>query len=291
MTHVCKSAEPPIPGRPWSGRIARSFRRTLRDLFSEQYADAMDILDRAAGRKMAGELEPDWRSMFTGDKLKRWASDVYLDLEDGYSLGADHGVEDIQLELDAQSINVKFGVWDVEAPGARDSIQRAAMKLSHESNDVTKHQLDALLPRLRAALTEGTAKGEGYDWMAKEIQTLFGHADKYRSERIAVTETQRAIHEGLTNQYVESGVVEAKMWLLSGAPCDLCIAIAAEAEQGIALAQAFAKVGDNETYSMVYYPPAHPNCMCSVYPILIPIERMPGATRNESIGVQPSLAI
>lgn len=274
-TALASLPEAPIDGRPFSMRIVRRFRRTVRDLFAEQYADAMDILDRAAGKKMIGQLEPDWRSMFTPEKLKRWADDVYPELEDGYALGAEHGVGDIQQQLDEQQLDVKFGVWDVEAPGARDSIQRAALKLSHESNDVTKEKLDSILPRLRSALEDGTAKGEGYDWMASEIKDIFGHADKYRSMRIAVTETQRAIHDGLLNQYKESGVVEAKVWLLSGAPCEMCIAIAAENEQGIALAQEFAREGKNDAYASIQSPPAHPNCMCSMICELIPVERMP----------------
>lgn len=275
MTTALAPHETPIPGRPYSAGLVRRLRRKVRDLFREQYADAMDILDRAAGRKMAGKLEPDWRSMFTVHKLKLWAEDVYEPLADGYELGAEQGIADIKEQLDERELRINISPWDVEAPGARVSIQNAAMDLSTQTNGVTQKQLDRLLPRLRAALIDGTAQGEGYDWMAAEVRKLFGHADKYRSQRIAVTETQRSVHDGLLQQYKESGVVEAKMWLLSGAPCDTCIAIAAENEQGIALAQEFAKVGKSETYSSIQIPPAHPNCACSLYPVLIPVEQMP----------------
>lgn len=275
-TATAVQRETPIPGRPYSRRLVRSFRRKARTLFRDQYADAMDILDRAAGRKMAGKLEPDWRSMFTPAKLKLWAEDVWPEMQDGYELGAAAGVGDIEAELEKiGKVGVRFSPWDVEAPGARKSIDNAAMKLSIESNGVTQKEMNRLLPRLRSELIQGTVTGEGYDWMAEQIRTIFGHADKYRSMRIAVTETQRAVHDGLLQQYKESGVVEAKAWLLSGAPCDVCIAIAAENEQGIALAESFARVGKSEAYSNINIPPAHPNCMCSLYPILIPVEQMP----------------
>jgi hypothetical protein len=212
--------------------------------------------------------------MFTPQKLKLWAEDVYPEIEESYDLGAKAGLKDVEGALEDLSLEIQVPRWDVEAPGARDSIQRAAMDLSASSNSVTQRQLDGLLPRLRAALIDGTAQGEGYDWMTQKVKELFGHADKYRSQRIAVTETQRAIHEGLMNQYQESGVVEATQWLLSGAPCELCIAIAAENEQGVALFAEYAKVGKSETYSSVQSPPAHPNCMCSLMPVLIPVENI-----------------
>lgn len=274
-TALAPLPESPIDGRPFSMRLVRRLRRKVRNLFASQYADAMEILDRAAGRKMPGKIEPDWRSMFTGEKLKAWADDVYPELSDGWKLGAEHGVGDIQDKLDEQDIAVSFGHFDVEAPNARQSIQRAAMDLSHESNGVTRDQLDKLNPRLRAALIDGTANGDGYDWIAGKIQDLFGHADKYRSQRIAVTETQRAIHDGLLQQYKESGVVERKVWLLSGAPCDTCIAIAAENEAGLVLDGTFARIGENANYQDVQSPPAHPNCMCSMICELIPVEQMP----------------
>jgi hypothetical protein len=62
MPTVAVQKETPIPGRPFSRSLVRRLRVKLRNLFADQFADAMDILDRAAGRKMIGQLEPDWRS-------------------------------------------------------------------------------------------------------------------------------------------------------------------------------------------------------------------------------------
>lgn len=269
--------ETPVPGRPYSARLIRRLRRKVRELFKDQYADAMEILDRAAGRKILGDLEPDWRSMFTPEKLARWADDTYPEISDGYKLGGKAGVRDIRDQLGELDVRLDFGVWDVEAPGARASIKKAAMDLSLASNEVTRKQMDRLLPRLRAELIAGTAQGESYDWMAGKIRDLFGHADKYRSERIAITETQRAVHQGLLQQYKESGVVEATQWLTSGAPCPICEAIALDNEQGVALFAEYANDGKGKTYSSANAPPVHPGCLCSLYPILIPLERMPRA--------------
>jgi hypothetical protein len=270
-----KPKETPVPGRPFPRGLIRRFRAAMRSLFRDQYAEAMEILDRAAGRKILGQIEPDWRSMFTPDKLKLWADEAEDYIEDGYEIGARQGLLDIHAELGELRQTVRVTPWDIEAPGARQSIQRAAMALSASSNGVTERQLNALIPRLRGALIDGTAKGDGYDFMAEKIRLLFGHADKDRAERIAITETQRAVHQGLLHQYQESGVVEATQWLLSGAPCPLCVAVAAEHEQGVALFAEYARQGRNAAYSSVNSPPLHPRCLCSLFPILIPVEQMP----------------
>jgi hypothetical protein len=270
-----KPKETPVPGRPFPRGLIRRFRAAMRSLFRDQYAEAMEILDRAAGRKILGQIEPDWRSMFTPDKLKLWADEAEDYIEDGYEIGARQGLLDIHAELGELRQTVRVTPWDIEAPGARQSIQRAAMALSASSNGVTQSQLDKLIPRLRGALIDGTAKGDGYDFMAEKIRLLFGHANKYLAETIAISETQRAVHQGLLHQYQESGVVEATQWLLSGAPCPLCVAVAAEHEQGVALFAEYARHGRNAAYSSVNSPPLHPRCLCSLFPILIPVEQMP----------------
>jgi hypothetical protein len=267
--------ETPVPGRPYPKGLIRRFRAKQRSLFRDQYAEAMEILDRAAGRKILGQLEPDWRNMFTPHKLKLWADESEDDIEDGWEIGARQGLLDINNELGELRQTVRVQPWDIEAPGARQSIQRAALDLSHTANGVTQRQMESLLPRLRGALIDGTAKGDGYDFMAEQIRQLFGHANKYRAETIAITETQRAVHQGLLHQYQESGVVEATEWLTSGAPCPLCVAVASEHEQGVALFQEYARQGRNATYSSVNAPPLHPRCLCSLFPILIPVEQMP----------------
>jgi hypothetical protein len=270
--------ETPVPGRPYSARLVRRLRSKVRSLFRDQYADAMDILDRAAGRKILGDLEPNWRSMFTPEKLKRWSEDTYSEIEAGYKMGAKAGVVDIRegLELVGRE-RLEFGVWDVEQPNARAAVSKAAFDLSASANGVTQKKMDSLVPKFRAEVMQGIATGETYDWMSGRIKDIFGHADKYRSQVIAISETQRAIHQGLLEQYRESGVVEATQWLTSGAPCPICEAIALENEQGVALFREYANDGKGGTYSSVAAPPAHPGCLCSLFPILIPVERMPQA--------------
>lgn len=273
-----------IPGRPWSDALRKRFRRKLRVLFRDQYARAMEELDRAAGRKVIGMPDPDWRKLFTPEEISKWVDDLYPEYESGFNLGARAGRRDIRVQAEKQQMTLEIPVWDVEQPGARFAIKQAAMSLSLEANEVTQRQMARIIPRIRAALMQGVASGDPYDDMAKAIQKLFGHADRYRSQRIAITETQRAIHKGLLNQYVESGVVELKRWLTSGAPCPICEAIAAENESGISLAADFAKVGRHPEYSLVSAPPAHPGCLCSILPVLTPIERIERRSLSRRVG-------
>jgi HK97 family phage portal protein len=79
-----------------------------------------------------------------------------------------------------------------------------------------------------------------------------------RAEMIARTETQRAYNKGNIEGYKLSGVVKAKRWQGGRDCCDEC-AINSDAKE-VDLEDNFPS-GDSE-------PPAHPNCLCYVSPVI-----------------------
>jgi len=125
---------------------------------------------------------------------------------------------------------------------------------------------------IRMAVKDGLAAGETPTEITARVRELLTTATPARAEMIAVTETNRALEEGRRIAWKASGVT-TKRWLLSGDPCELCVALAAKVNKsGIGIdVPFFAKgstivVGDKtyvNDYQDVQMPPAHTRCMCS----------------------------
>jgi hypothetical protein len=186
--------------------------------------------------------------------------------------------------------------WSVTNPHTAGKIQGAALDFCQETNDTTSEQLDVALARTRQELAEGLAEGEALPKLTKRVNQIFDKAEKWRARRIAQTETSRAMHAAQDEAARQSGVVTGWKWLASADACDLCLAIVARTP-AVKLGTAFAVVGTNPTYSHIYYPPAHPNCNCTVVEVLDSdaqpefgqtLHQPEGATREEVEALAPA---
>jgi hypothetical protein len=91
---------------------------------------------------------------------------------------------------------------------------------------------------------------------------------------VAQTESMRALNAGAVEGYAQAGVT-SYAWFADPAACGFCQAMDG---QTVATGDSFLEVGDNVTadngstmpvtYGSVDAPPLHPNCMCSVIPVI-----------------------
>lgn len=143
-------------------------------------------------------------------------------------------------------------------------------KVSKEVNEETDR-------RLKAAIAEGIANGEGTFEIGERIKTIYDQAEGYRSERIARTETIRASGFAHEEAWTQSGVVEGKEWFTAKDErvCEFC----GPMDGGTRfLGQEFfdkdtTYVGDKGGtltfgFDSVETPPLHVNCRCALLPIL-----------------------
>jgi len=131
--------------------------------------------------------------------------------------------------------------------------------------------------KLGKALAEGIEAGEGTATLKKRVSQLFASFEKYRSERIARSEVIRASNYGTEAGYEQSGVVEAKEWLtaLDERNCQWCARLNGKK---IKLGDNYFDKGDSYVgadgdkidldYENIQAPPLHPNCRCSLIPIV-----------------------
>lgn len=160
--------------------------------------------------------------------------------------------------------------WRVTDPHLKEMIEAAAFDFVHATNQTTSLKLDTALARLREQLTAGLVEeGDSLAQLTKRVQSVFDKATTSRARRIAATEAARAVHAAQEQSAIESGVVAGWEWLVSEDACPLCLQIAAEVAS-VPLGGKFAEIGNHPLYQHIGFPPAHPNCQCTVLEVLLP---------------------
>jgi len=111
--------------------------------------------------------------------------------------------------------------------------------------------------KLRKALGEGIAGGEGVSELSERVSGVFKTRTKAEAERIARTEVISASNGAELEAYKQSGVIEKKEWLAEPDACEICAALDGEV------------VKLNKMFSGGFdFPPAHPNCKCTILPVI-----------------------
>lgn len=139
-------------------------------------------------------------------------------------------------------------------------IDRAAMAYADEHGAELVKGLgltteDALRGEITRAMKEGSSAAE----LAKSIREL-GAFSRSRASTIARTELATAHVQGNVQGWRETGMVSGKEWVMGDLHDieDVCDRNAAIGEVDL----------DAEFEDGVMFPPAHPNCICDVLPVL-----------------------
>jgi hypothetical protein len=117
---------------------------------------------------------------------------------------------------------------------------------------------DSTREMLRSDVETAMEDGMSTDDLAQALSGRYAFSGA-RAETIARTELARADVQGNMIAYKQSGVVSGKEWLLGSEHVDSDECDDAEAMGVVPLDSDFGGIGD---------PPAHPNCVCDVAPVL-----------------------
>lgn len=163
-----------------------------------------------------------------------------------------------------------YGSLSLATRTALEFLDKNGLKLVKEISQTTQ---DELKEKLKVGLAEGLGIGE----LKKIVQSVFKDASGERAEMIARTEIIRATNFAANEAYLQAkGVVVRKEWLAERdeRTCPFCIEIDGKT---ISVEKTFFKKGDTvnaggKTYTVtlldVGYPPLHPNCRCTIIPIV-----------------------
>jgi len=117
---------------------------------------------------------------------------------------------------------------------------------------------ESMKPALLGALREGIALNEHPYQLKERLRGALGDWEEYRLNRLARTESMRAVNAGVNGAIMESGVVTHKEWIENANACPICITNALDG----AIPKDAAFSGGE------YYPPQHPSCRCSLGPVV-----------------------
>jgi hypothetical protein len=169
--------------------------------------------------------------------------------------------EDIQgvAELAGRSVAEQFDLGDdafsVVPQSVLDRFERHSIMVAED----IAHTTETII---RPAVERGLAEGLSIDEVASEIEGV----PKYRAERIARTEIQNAAQGARYELWKETGVVEMVDWVNAPGASRAHQIIASRSPKK--LGEPFVKAGEEiagEKFTRdVEYPPARPNCRCSI---------------------------
>jgi hypothetical protein len=166
--------------------------------------------------------------------------------------------------LDLGLLSGKASEFVVEATN------RAAIRMARSVSDSLAERVANII---RVGIEE-TATGTDVIGLLEEAGF-----DENRAQTIARTESARAYTDGQNAAWEASGVVKGKTWLVSPYACEFCEAAAKEfGEKSVGVNDAFYERGATITgasgatmaldFDDTSGPPLHPNCRCSLLPVI-----------------------
>jgi hypothetical protein len=152
-------------------------------------------------------------------------------------------------------------------------IEEATVRLQRQAKQ-------SLRTSLRSLMGDGLERGETIRELSGRVQDWAkqnGDIDrqvKWRATRVARTESSRALNEGQVEAWKEAGLTRMK-WQIAPNPCDFCKMMSQKPHP---IAKPFFGQGEvlqTDTgkrltfdYSAIKSPPLHPNCRCTLLPII-----------------------
>jgi 8-oxo-dGTP pyrophosphatase MutT (NUDIX family) len=152
--------------------------------------------------------------------------------------------------------NIDWSSWEPGDPSGAAAAEDGGLRALLDAADITikdigSSTLDAIGNSIASGLSDGTSAED----IGRSIRDLVGSSA--RADRIAHTESTRAVIDGTMSVYSASGVTQWDLITSAGA-CTICLSIEANNPHPVA------------DYSSA--PPVHPYCRCSAAPVVATVD-------------------
>lgn len=236
------------------GAYERNYKKKMKPILEEQHKEALNNLEVLAGK----DITKAQQKLFDDaayDKLLLEALTPVLE-----DLGEKQGALALQFAGDDEGefiLNARY----------RKYVEQRTGKMAQNFNNET-------IDKLNKTLAEGIQAGENLDKLRKRVDEVYGKAERYRTLRVARTETLNASNEATNEAYRQTGYVKGKEWYVNPDACDLCTPFEGKTiglddtyvKEGESYEDAAGEVHEN-TYDDIDSPPLHPNCRCTILPV------------------------
>ncbi len=157
--------------------------------------------------------------------------------------------------------------FDLFRPSVAVAAENAALDLAQSTLDTIQGDVGRALARIRSGLAAGLREGETTQQLSARVAAVV--ASPERAFRIATTEASRAVHAGQVlaakDTMAETGLTIRKRWLASSDACDACLRLGGTI---VDIDASFGVGNGSGVYAVVYHPPLHPHCMCSMTEVI-----------------------
>lgn len=247
------------------------YSRSVRGVFARQQRETLERFDKVAGKSAKAVLK------FAASDI----NSVLFDIKTENKVASEATIpvlRDVVEEIGQDTLN-ELGLdkknFDTTTETMKAFFKRDALKSIDGMNKTTKN-------KLRKKMSQGVANGDGIPEISRAIRSVFEEASTSRAERIARTEVLTATNKAALEAYKQSdGLVIAKEWYtaMDEKVCPWC----GRMENGgngvtIALDANFFERGESFTgndgsplnldFRSISAPPLHPNCRCTLIPVV-----------------------
>lgn len=254
----------------------------MADQYEKQFAGVIREFFEEQKKRILGTVEQKWstKTSFNTPKQAAKGISIRFNLKDEMNMAVT-AFEPVIRNLIAEygeDIMEMFGLteFDITEERILEFLRGEGLKFAKEMNRTTKD-------KILAEIARGAEAGETITEIRNRIKEVFNAAGVKRATAIARTEVIRASNFAAIEGYRQSGVVKAKEWLVT--PDDrLCPYCAAMEGKVIELEENFFDKDDEfqgnaETpmkmdYGDIMAPPLHPNCRCTLIPVLGKSQRL-----------------
>lgn len=222
------------------GMRERLFQKVLRTYFGKQKKEVLGNLRRLFGGKDVTEYILFDRSEADIELTRVSKPQITSAVTEGIELA----IEEAGLTISADLVVERNQAW------IKERLEKYVQGVNGETAE-----------KIAAQMRIGLEQGETLKELSDRIDRYYDSNEKYRSLRIARTESAEAMNEGIMQGYVEGGV-EEKRWLTQGGCCDECDALSG---QIVGIRDDF---GENVFGDVLEHPPIHPNCRCAIVSVM-----------------------
>lgn len=169
-----------------------------------------------------------------------------------------------------KSISFNFNLF---RPEIRDYLKNAHREFAESTMRTATRDAKTVYNLVRSQLLEGMSQGEAGRELSRRMAAIFNNP--YYAWRIAQNESSRAMHAGQYAVDEASELVTKTEWLASADCCEICAKLnGQQRELGVPFLE---KTKGPAAYRKVYYPTAHPGCMCTTKSVIDTSRVTPGA--------------